>query len=252
MVGVRPRPVPDGVRAARRCGRRPLEPAAADDRGRRCPRARGRRPRRGHRDGPAQLLGDPAGRLRRGRRRGPVRGRAGRGPSRRGAGTPAAGGRGRPDGPAGGGRAGRAAARRRPVRGRPGAPVPGRRRLVRILDRLPAGHARAVPGGARAGPLARCARGSPRDSASSGATGSCAPARSCSGWRTSSALASCSRSSSSASARACPSVGSACWSRPSEAACCSARSWRRWSAGSSRSARCCCWSCGPGSAAACS
>ena len=71
---------------------------------------------------PAPVLGDPAGRLRRGRRRRPVRGRAGRGPPRRGAGAPAAGS-GRPDGPAGGGRAGRPDARRRAVRGRPGAPV---------------------------------------------------------------------------------------------------------------------------------
>jgi MFS family permease len=83
------------------------------------------------------------------------------------------------------------------------------------------------------------------------ATGSCAPARSCSGCRTSSAPASCSRSWSSASARACQAARPACSSRPSGAACCSARSWRRWSAGSSRCGRCC-WSCGPGSAAACS
>jgi len=45
---------------------------------------------------------------------------------------------------------------------------------------------------------------------------------------------------------------SARWSRPSAPVCCSARSSRRWSAGSSRFAPCCCWSCGRGSAAPCS
>ena len=89
--------------------------------------------------------------------------RAGRSPPRRGAGAPAAGSGGRPDGPAGGGRAGRPDARRRAVRGRL-APVPGRRRLLRLLDRLAAGHAGAVPGGARAGPLS-LRRGSRKGSA---------------------------------------------------------------------------------------
>ncbi len=126
----------------------------ADDRGRRRPRAGGRDPGRGDRVGPARLLDDPAGRLCRGQRRGRVPGGRGRRPAGRRAGAAAAGRGRRPVGPAGGGLAGRAAARGGAVRARPGAPVPGRRRLLRLLERVPAGHADAVPAGARARPLA--------------------------------------------------------------------------------------------------
>src|SRR4029453_7048524 len=72
-----------------------------------------------------------------------------------GGGAPPRGARvwGAPLGPAGGGLGGRAAARGRAVRARPGAPVRGRRRLLRLLDGVAAGHADAVPAGARARPL---------------------------------------------------------------------------------------------------
>src|SRR5512132_235179 len=148
---VRARPGLDAVGPARRDRGRPLGPATADAGGRRPPRARRRRPGRGGRGRPARLLGDRRGRVRRGRRDGPVPGRAGRRPAGRGAGTPAAGGGGHPDRPAGGSPARRPAPRRRALRARPRHPVPGRRRLLRLLDRLAAGHAHAVPGGAPAG-----------------------------------------------------------------------------------------------------
>ena len=75
-------------------------------------------------------------------------------------------------------RVGGAAARRRPLRPRPRGAVPRRRRLLRLLDRLAARDADAVPGGSRArGRGAGSARRSPRASASSGATRSCARRR---------------------------------------------------------------------------
>src|SRR5207247_179175 len=59
----------------------------------------------------------------------------------------------RRDGRAGGVRARRPAARRSAVRALPRPAVPGRRGLLRVLDRLAAGHAGAVPAATTARPL---------------------------------------------------------------------------------------------------
>jgi len=88
-----------------------------------------------------------------GRRDGTVSVRRGAGSCSGWRGMPAAGGRGRPDGPAGGGVARRPAARWRALRARPRAAVPCRRGLVHVLGHLAAGDADAIPATARARPL---------------------------------------------------------------------------------------------------
>ena len=137
------------------------------------------------------------------------------------------------------------AARRRTLRARSLAAVPFRRDLVRLLDAFAPRDADAFQEPRRSArvPLARR---SPKASGSSGASRSCAPARSSTGSGISSRPACCSRSSSSRAARGCPEARSACSPRSSAERCSSAR-WCRPSPGAgSPSDGSCCSSSGPG------
>ncbi len=135
------------LRPARRRGGRPLEPQAADDRGRRGPCGRDCHPRRDDPPRPGVVLADRGRRVHRGHGIPLLQHRSRRRAPRHRSPAAAARSRGGHPGERGGGDARRAAARRRALHTRPCRPVPLRRRLLRVLVPLARADADAVPGG---------------------------------------------------------------------------------------------------------